>query len=399
MCPLVQPLVEGTQVAIEGRPSNVVLLGPTVACAGRGMSVSIEVVDPDGNVTAMPAPPLTTERNAEVFSVRVPFTPERAGRWSVTANWTTGGKVTRNLEAARAIPTGPTMLRRFIDRMDNCARGPFRTNAGLTLCERAPEIWSYSVDGQVQEHFVGSELAVRGDEIWSRNGGELEHRTALPGALRLDGTITVGFGAEGATLPNVAIRGDSNGIREITWNGTALSSRTIAEGYAFDDGLVIIQNDVQTWSGAGCLVERGCSQTQCPPVRSCTFATQNLLSIDEQAIWSLGPFQGTIDLIVNPRPLSIERRQAPFMTLLLEPDESEALGRASFPLPVAPMTELPRIMQFEDVLVLPRLNARQEIGFVSVRTSGKPLTVTADWVVSQGNDLFTLLATQMPPLE
>lgn len=403
-CPLLNG-EEGFQPVVEGTEAASVIAGPAAVCA-RNATADVQLTTPDGtktaaeNVELIDAPRFDENfdrRDLRAAAVR--FAASQPGVWTITVRWSTGGESKRAVLVVPERRTGPTVLRRFIDRMDNCQRGPFRTSSGSVTCQRQGQIWVYGADGQIQEYFAGEQLAVRGDEIWSWAAGALEHRTAMPGALRLDGSVPLAqMGPEGVTMPGSAIRGDGMRVIEAKWDGATLTSTTIAEGYRFDEQTVITQG-TETWTAAGCQIQRGCQIAQCEPVRTCpTFNLGFAIGIEPERVWrfnqadsSFGRILGRLN--VSRLPLDLGTGPTSFIDLVFETGSgTNFFGNG------LPNTQRVKFQLLTGFVLVPYQQTPATIDFVALKDPGFALTVTEDWMISMTGDPFTLLSTPMPSI-
>lgn len=395
-CPLEENL-SGVQLAAEGTQTTSVLVGPETLC-GPDATVEVELTAPDGTRAPVEGFDMveTSRRisglQVKVRAASVRFSVNQIGTWSLRAKWSTSGESLRNILVAPLI-SAQSVQRTYVDRMDNCVRGPFFTNAGITTCQRQKEVWVYGPDGQLQEHFAGDQLAVRGDEVWTlAPNGTLEHRTALPGALRLDGSVPLSNpGAEGETVPGVAIRMDGARAVEVRWDGATLRSTTIADGLLVRDSYLITQG-AETAS-IYCETPLTCSSPAC----ICSLLQGVPVGIEPDRIWSnRGPFTNTGadvlagTLFVDQRPL--RRVPSTFIRLFFEANEIRALGS------LIPPLERARFMTTKGFVFIPVQHTPDAIDFVAVRDPGMGRTLTVDWMVSNTEDPFTLFSTPMPSL-
>jgi hypothetical protein len=219
----------------------------------------------------------------------------------------------------------------------------------------------------------------------------------LAGALRLDGTIPLNpLGPEGVTQPGLAIRSDGNRVIEATWDGTTLSSTTIAEGYPIFDSFVLTQG-AETWTLDGCRIQRGCSIAQCDPVRSCPgLALGHPIGVERDRLWSGFNFSGFANvsfgrLHLSQRPLDTGKGPTAFFDLIIEARASNMFNRLV-------MVERPLITMHDGFVLLPYLKAPGVIDFVALRDPGAAASVTEEWMVSNTGDPFTLLSTPMPSI-
>lgn len=215
------------------------------------------------------------------------------------------------LYAVKGLDGSKDFERTFVDRMDTCSEGPFRAKSGRVFCRRNSDIWVYRDDGSIDGHFFGAQLAVTGDEIWSEDGRGFEHRTDLgAGGLRLDGRVDAEIALPyGETRPGVAIRGIKNGLIELTWDGTTLAGRSLSGYPDIDQDAVALVSPgdarpVLARSNAICTVTRGCQQTTCPSLFSCTDpgagASTGLLGVTATDLWH-GSFALFDDDVVDGR--------------------------------------------------------------------------------------------------
>lgn len=403
-CPLVTQ-VDGFQPVVEGLETTSVLTGPSSSC--RAATVELEIVAPDGTkVPANAVELIDTERNGLNFTTvgvraaSVKFTPTQPGVWSLRARWSSGGESVRSVLAIALESGGPSVLRRFVDRMDNCERGPFRTSTGLMICERQQQLWVYGPTGELIDHFYGTQLVVRGDEVWSwavaALGPALEHRTALESGLRFDGSVPLKqTSPEGETIRGLAIRGEGDRVIAVRWDGTALTSTTLAEGYRFNDPVVITQGN-ETWTPEFCLVQRGCTVAMCEPVRTCPSVTAgSVIATEPERIWSsLGFFFSTniaqARLNVSQRPLAVGRGPSSFIDLLFENGASPRTigGTLGDRLGIA----------ISGFVLVPYQKSPDTIDFVALTDPGTARTFTSEWLISTTQDPFTLLSTPIPSI-
>ena len=391
----------GAQLGAEGVASEAWVDGPTRACAPTP-TAEVEVRGPEGAVVEATTTIEVARRDSaqgetEVNSAKVRFTPSQPGKWTVTAHWSPGGQTTVEMLVAPLLPSQPTLTRRYVDRMDSCERGPYLTLTGLTLCQRehspVSEVWVYGPDGSVLDHFDGRQLVVRGDEVWSWANpggvGQLEHRTALIASLRFDGAAALSSSwTEGVTTANHAIRGEPGTIFEFVWNGTTLSRSALVTGSPFDRPVLIVERGTETWAGDGCLVAPGCTQTTCPAVVTCPGFWGWLITVDAQGLWGLGGEYDLWHLSVMPRPFSRTATPIQSQDFWSPPGWFATGSRAPFErLRVSTGT-------LDGSLLLPKV-VDGAVRWEALRAPGQIVTLTDDWAVGIGPDVFTLLVTPL----
>lgn len=379
---------DGPVLGVEGVEVRRVIPVPFVfPCAT--LKVEVELTAPDGSIGPV------TDVDVSGPSTEVRFTPTQPGTWVMRARWSTGDSSERRVLVAPLVRAGPRVLRRFVDPMDNCERA-FRLNSGQMACQRAGEIHVYGADGQLLVHFPGRQLAVRGDELWSSANGALEHRTGLPGMLRFDGSVPMlTMGAESVTLPGLAIRADVSKVIEVRWDGTTLTSSTIAEGFSIPEGFILTQAGGETWIPTGCRVERGCPTGDCPPMYTCREQRfRDALSIEPEVLWSLYRLDrsstfSSVQLTATKRPLDFVTPSSGSIDLVFE----SGINRNSS----VPTLERPYLGS-DGFLFFPHQPTPDTIAFVAVEDPGITVSVTPEWMVSRTADPFTLLSTQTPAI-
>jgi hypothetical protein len=216
------------------------------------------------------------------------------------------------------------LTRTYVDRMDTCLEGPFRTRSGRVLCTRDNgEIWVYLDTGELDTHFTGTQLAVHGDEIWSTDYPGLDHRTDLGDAgLRFDGRVSAPVGLPwGDSAAGVALRGTQGGLVEASWDGGALVGVTDL-GYPDlgEEAIALRLPDggvLQVGEFKQCTVRKGCQQTQCPSVFTCLdsqpLGLVTLLGTTSRDVWRVVQSNGQLRLGRSPRasPLRLQLAGTP----------------------------------------------------------------------------------------
>jgi hypothetical protein len=202
--------------------------------------------------------------------------------------------------------------RTYVDRLDTCLEGPFRTRSGRVLCTRDDnEVWVYLDTGALDTHFPGTQLAVHGDEIWTTDYPGLDHRTDLGDAgLRFDGRVSAPVGLPwGDSAAGVALRGTQGGLVEGYWDGGSLGGITdlgypdLAEeaiALRLPDGGVL-----QVGEFKQCTVRKGCQQAQCPSVFACLdsqpIGLVTFLGATSRDVWRVVQSNGHLRLGRSPR--------------------------------------------------------------------------------------------------
>lgn len=375
----------------QAQPSEVSVTGPNgESLAGVPSRVSVVgVITVSGTV---PVP--RNMRQADVT-----FTPSAPGLWKISVTWSTGATTRRDVLASTSHAVSMDS-RRFVDRMDTCTRGPYRTLGGLTFCQRVADIWVYRPDGTIDQSFHGNELVVRGDEVWSNRGDQLEHRSDVQGQLRFDGAIATGpsLGFEAETRSGVAFRYVETGLQgagtrevlEARWNGTQLTSQ-LHPAVPDLDAMMLYEGGA-TWgiSRVSCLFEPGCQQTRCPSVVTCVDpgSVSGQSQLASSALWQVGGVYrpGFAFLTALPRPLRLE--VPPLQLTLATTDRIHEWN-------TAPGFELPRFNVGQTVF-LPRLeDSKFQLSQFGV--DGTLVTMTDDWVISiSTSSPFTLLFARTP---
>lgn len=392
----------GTLLGALDEPGTFAVFGP-LACT-QAEAAEVHVSGPNGEriddpQTSVAIAGVSTVANVAVNlrQADVTFSPSSVGLWTISVRWSTGVESARTVLVSSRQPLSMSM-RRFVDRMDTCTRGPYRTVDGLVFCQRQAEIWVYRFDGTIDQQFHGNELAVRGNEVWSNRGDQLEHRTDVQGQLRFDGAIPTGPSTSvmAETRPGVAFRyvdfmdGGVQQILEARWDGAQLTSE-LHLGVPDLPFPMMVYEPASIWSidVRSCLLEPGCQQTVCPSVMTCASPSNNGQShIGPDAIWNFGGRfnAGIAQVSAFPRPLRVS---SPFVELLLNTGSSQPISDDS----LARDFERPRFTH-EQVVFAPRLEG-ERIVMTSFRIEGTLLTLTDDWVIS-ASSAFTLLFARTP---
>lgn len=374
----------------QAQPSDVRVSGPNgESLVGVRASVSVVGVQLASGGVNM--------RQADVT-----FTPSAPGLWKISVTWSTGATTTREVLASTS-HVASMSSRRFVDRMDTCTRGPYRTLGGLVLCQRVAEIWVYRPDGEIDQSFHGNELVVRGNEVWSNRGDQLEHRSDVQGQLRFDGAIWTGpsLGYEAETRSGVALRYVETGLQgvgtrevlEARWTGAQLTSAFHATVPDLWSPMMVYEGGA-TWTttSSTCLFEPGCQQTRCDSVVTCIDSGYLFSSGQSQlgtsALWNVGGryHPGFAFLSALARPI---RLGVPALELTLATTDRIDVYN------MAPGFELPRFTVGQTVF-LPRLeDSKFQLSQFGV--DGTLVTMTDDWVISiSTSSPFTLLFARTP---
>lgn len=388
--PLAKPRFVATLLAPVGQPGVFPVFGPP-GCT-RALATEVHADGPNGVRIDGLVATVANEQNIEADTAilrqaQVNFTPPETGIWTISVQWSTGEVSTRRMQVH---PGELSMsLRRFVDRMDTCGAGPFRTLDGLVFCQRDTTVWVYRFDGTVDHSFPGTELTVSGNEVWSNAAERLEHRTDVQGQLRLDGALPTGptTGSMGETLPGVAFRlvivGTGLQLLEARWDGSQLTSQLHP---APDKSRLMLYERGSIWGVDVpiCLIEPGCQLTQCPAVFTCASNSFNSFSqagID--AVWKFEPTERLATLMAFPRPLSVN---SPARELMVASEVTEANVR------IAP--ERPRMLS-EQLVIAPRLEGEQ-FRLTVFSVEGRLLSMTDDWVITNARSPFILLFARTP---
>lgn len=341
--------------------------------------------------------------------VDVSFRAPAPGRYHISLEWPGGWFSSREVVVPRP-DSLTTTTQRFVDRMDTCDEGPFRSVSGLTFCASRGIVYVYGTDGAFSTQFRGAVLRVRGDEIWSANdqgaGAVVEHRTALiDGGLRFDGhgDLPVQGVFSGEVRPGslvmpgvdrVVITVFDAGVVTSTATNIPLPQLSTSIGFIEGNGLV---------ESRGCLVTSGCAvRPDCLAVYQCpkesdggqanidwtyfTFSNEAVLggSALTGAIFNGRQIQ-TVEIDYLPRPVALRR---PFVYRYETSIWSSWLSRA-------PGLDRPGLVVFGNVLLTPHVFADGGLELSAVRTMGAPLTVTDEWVLSSP-DPFSLGISPAP---
>jgi hypothetical protein len=237
----------------------------TVSLAGCPQG-TVVVRAPDGTVI-----PSSTDGAQVSFS-----TTEAPGLYVVTVTDSEGIDHQVSVDIYERHPIGSTFgtLRQYVDRLDDCFYGPYLTDEGRLVCQRANNVvWVYEVDGGVHTSFAGTQASVAGNEIWSENDGGMEHRTDTLQGLRFDARLEeprLHSWGGGETLPGKTVRLGMSSVMEFTWDGGVLDRRSW--DFLDSDNYVFIDGDV-AWDTELCTLRAGCQSTLCPPIRECPFAS------------------------------------------------------------------------------------------------------------------------------
>ncbi len=274
--------------------------------------VSAKLLDPEKNEV-----PLRLAMNG-AGQLLAFFTPQRFGLYRLSIGPPESGPVMSSSVHVVDDHSTPFLTTTFVDRLDNCLDGPFRTLQGLTLCNRfrsgsVPLVSVYGVDGSFLSSFSGASLVVRGDSVWSRpvDSSVVELRVNRPsdtvpgGTLELIGSADVGSSGLTTAQHTSGLRATDTGYRYATarFDGTRLTVEEEPEPWPDRNGFQgVVLREGTTWWEDNCVVRYGCASMplSCDPVRQCSEGgARQVLAVDEDGVW----LQLAVMVVMMPRPL------------------------------------------------------------------------------------------------
>jgi hypothetical protein len=366
---------------------NTVSLG-TVSCALS--TFAVEVLGPDQRRVA--AEPRVT--CAGRCALAVEFDPGAPGEYVINAVLPGRTPVRRGVFAATLAPPLTFTTTTFVDRMDTCDRGPYRSTNGFTFCERYQVIAAYGPDGQRVGVFGGIQLAVHGNNVWSLPpDGRIELRRA---GTSLD---VVGRGTTGGLGDFFDPTLDADQIQYSTRSGSLIvSALSMPTGLTetviptvFPDFPASRSFVLEPGTGAFtlsnlCLATPGCqAPVGCPPVVRCGSNDLFINCITPGAVYGLIATYGdsgvTLSLRAVPRPIST--RSVATVSLTLDSGGGPSWIQN-------PGVELP-VFASGDRAVFAKLQANGKILLTAVPIPGTLLRVTDEAIVTiDPNDPFRL---------
>ncbi|MFT3709448.1 MAG: hypothetical protein QM817_17570 [Archangium sp.] len=272
----------------------------------------------------------------------------------------------------------------FLDRMDDCRLGPYRTSNGIVLCKHDQDIAAYAPDGGRVEFFRAASLAVLGTDVWTMEGAQFRHLTAIDdGTLRDDGVaqsppISSWFDT---TVRNGSIINTSalDGWVEVSFDGGVLSSTFTPASFSqqfFGPGPTsfIPEPGVGAFTTNLCVASPGCQPPlTCEPTVTCPSSKAVINSIGEHAVFSVfSPnFDSSMTVGAIARPLEPPLTWSPFQLDMPT-------------LPVVPILhpglESPAFQVGSRVVFLELVDGTVKLRAFSF--PGKLASVTDDWVIS-----------------
>jgi hypothetical protein len=337
--------------------------------------------------------------------VDVSFRAPVPGRYHIELEWPGGWYSSREVMVPR-VDLLTTSTQRFVDRMDSCNEGPYRSRTGLTFCVAQGIVYVYAADGSFSSQFPGVVLRVRGNEVWSARdfgaGAVVEHRTALAdGGLRVDGNgaLPVQGVFRGEVFPGALVMPGANQVVITTFDaGVVTSTATTIPLPLYGASIGVLEGNGLVESH-GCRLTPGCTvRPDCAPVYECpreadggqpnvdwsytTFSSEALFGGTGLSGAQInGRFLQTMEIDYMPRPISFRR---PFVYRYETTIWSTWLER-----------DRPALAVWGNVLLTPHVFPDGGLEFSAARTAGTPLTVTDDWVLSTP-DPFTLAFSPSP---
>lgn len=348
---------------------------------------------PSGTEQSMPVTQIPSIGSSGLlaWTTNLAFTPDQPGEWTVFVRWTDGvnmGEQSLDFPVFGSAPTGTPITQTFVDRMDTCRGGVQRTTNGLVLCERDDQqTWVYASDGSILTSFVGVQLRVLGNEVWTLVGSDVQHRTDVGGSLRFDGAVTIDLnGAFSEVDTGRYVRSvRATGVAVVTWDDATLSVHSTNDV----PGARFLEADGGAWDLRGCSYQRGCQQTACPPIVTCPMeldSPASLLTVD--AVWGVVS-QFSNDFVqarfrMKKRPLMLED---PSEVALFFPQEGQTDVAFTFP------GSMPTYDTGRHVLLLERDGGA--ITFSAVQAH-RVLSVNRNFLITLGADPLTVVFTPMP---
>jgi hypothetical protein len=351
-----------------------------------------------GTVRAVDATGVSVPGSFEVLENRVAtisFVPPHTGEYVVRVEWNDGTEgVVRRAVVAEGRTTIP-FTTTFVDRMDTCVEGPFRTLDGLTVCSRelqgATVVSVYRPDGSLLQTFPGLNLIARGNSVWTSvttTPDVVELRVASRGALTLVGSAEVGAGGLTTERETSGLRRTARGFVFATarYDGTRLSVDEEATPWPDVTGATgVVFRDQNLWWENACQVVDGCASMPlaCDAVRTCAapgFFT--VMSVEEDAVWL---WSGRVSMLSRPldataRPLEFE--QSAGFGAALNNTGSKRGGQR-------PAIIINNQEPVHGVLLPQREGATFRLDFVAT-PAGSVRTVTREFMVSVTADPFVL---------
>lgn len=384
---------------VAGEAASMLLSGgPSWGCEAPKLTATVRVLGPD----QVEHPGTVQVAMLEFEAIpTVKFTPTQPGTWTVTVTWSVGGEQTAQLLVAEPVETdGPSVTRTYVDRVDACQfGGPYVTSSGLLLCARDDDrVWVYDTQGAILESFPGRNLVVVGSDVWTALGADIEHRSDVGGALRLDGRVTDSFATGvGPTAPGRYIKEVGDGALVMTWNGAALDAERLVTPIPTASG-VIVPEGGKLWNERGCFARPGCQQTACGNVEVCAPEQMPIaVTVDERAAWGWGDFVvpanqrfKRVEVVMRPRPFDVS---APLVRQVVFYEQyvgSHHRGTLRPPQRLA--------VETTHHLLLP-VRAAEGIRFKAhLRGGTGVLSVTDAWII-EAKDPFTVVLTPLRALQ
>lgn len=366
-------------------------VGRAATCSGEASLASVaDVTLTDDKNELIPAALETRGGSALVV-----FAPPSAGTYVARVRWHDVERETEIKVLVLQTLSTPFFVTSFVDRMDTCTRGPFRTLSGLTLCQRFDtNVFAYGHDGALVTSFPGAELMVRGDSVWTWSTTNPDLVELRDGTLALVGTAEVGRGGQTTATQTSGLTQTDAGLvfRTATLGAQGLSVVEDPTPWPATDVRGVVSREGDTWWEGVCQVREGCASMPgaCEAMRQCppgTTATPWVVEGD--AAWEVHSNR------VQPRPFSLAAPSNEQLFTAVSPfSQLASLVQAGGQAPVLRPFTPPRHTPFpgpDQGVFVPSLEAGH-LAFSVLATPGVVLTGTREFLVTlpDPNDPFTL---------
>jgi hypothetical protein len=194
------------------------------------------------------------------------------------------------------------VLRTSVDPFDTCL-SLMITDEDRLVCQRLTEVTVYETDGGVHARFAGEDVAVAGNQLWSRGASGIELRLDGSSGVMLAGALVdsrlVRDAPFGETTLGRSMRGSQSELIEFSWDGSAMSSRSwpigLARMFVFRDGETIWTEDLCT-----------CLNGNCFGLERCQFSGHKLLGLAPDRAWAADRLdsQSPLNVVELLRPVT-----------------------------------------------------------------------------------------------
>ena len=263
----------GIQAAVSPRPAGAVMVW-LEGCDERPLVVS----GPDGV-------PVDAGITSDASATHISHPNLPPGLYTATV----GAGSTAQLiyfELYEQQPLDAGTVRTYVDRVDTCESVAL-TNEGRLVCQRpGAQVTVYETDGGLHSSFAGADVAVAGNEVWSRGGGGIERRVDGPAGLALEGSLVDpllrDWAAFGETSPGRSIRGGEYELVEFTWDAGAISSR---RWWIFTQRRFVFREGETIWDQFLATLQPGCQTMFCGNVEAYPFGVRSVIGFDATRVW------------------------------------------------------------------------------------------------------------------